>query len=143
VRVPERDATPPLALLRLWPGAGARLVEHRSPVRARRSPPVTLSRPEVRATAVIRDPEGTGRIRITVKYVATCAGARLRRTVHHPPPEIERIRLAPGTDAPAVRTRRDRVPLPAGCRVAGEAFADATNALGLESFSDPVRFVYG
>ena len=143
VPVPERDASPPLALLRLWPGAGARPVEHRSPVRPRRSPPVTLSRPEVRATAVIRDPEGTGRIRLTVNYVATCAGERRRRTIHHPPPQIERIRLAPGTDAPAVRTRHDRVPLPAGCRVAGEAFADATNALGLESFSDPVRFVYG
>ena len=42
-----------------------------------------------------------------------------------------------------VRRRTARVPLPAGCRVTGEAFADATNALGLESFSDPVRFVYG
>jgi hypothetical protein len=143
VAVPERDASPPLALLRLWPGAGAPPVEHRSPVRPRRSPPVTLARPEVRATAVVRDPEGTGRIRLTVKYVATCAGERRRRTIHHPPPQIERIRLAPNTDAPVVRTRRGRVPLPAGCRVAGEAFADATNALGLESFSDPVRFVYG
>ena len=36
-----------------------------------------------------------------------------------------------------------RVRLPAGCRVTGEAFADATNARGLESFSDPVRFVIG
>ncbi len=143
VPVPKRDASPPLALLRLWPGDGARPVVHRSPVRPRRSPPVTLARPEVRATALIRDPEGTGRIRLTVRYVATCGGERRRRTVHRPPAQIERIRLAPRTQAPVQRTRRGRIALPAGCRVAGEAFADATNALGLESFSDPVRFVYG
>jgi hypothetical protein len=144
VRVPERDASPPLALLRLAPGGGAAPVVHRSPVRPRPSAPVTLRRPEVRATAVIRDPDGgTGRIRLTVKYTANCAGARSRHTVHRPPPQIERIRLAPGTRAPVERRRSGRVPLPAGCRVTGEAFADATNALGLESFSHPVRFVYG
>jgi hypothetical protein len=143
VRVPERDASPPLALLRLSPGGGAAPVEHRSPVRPQRAPPVTLPQPEVRATALIRDPDGTGRIRLTVKYVADCGGGLRRRTVHHPPSQIERIRLAPGTRAPVERTRSGRIALPAGCRVEGEAFADATNALGLESFSDPVRFAYG
>jgi hypothetical protein len=142
VRVPERDASPPLALLTLAPGGSEEPVVHRSPVQPRRSPPATLARPEVRATALIRDPEGTGRIRLTVKYVASCDGGRRPRTVHHPPAQIERIRLAPGARAPVQRTRSARVPLPAGCRVDGEAFADATNALGLESFSDPVRFVY-
>jgi len=144
VRVPERDATPPLALIRVAPGGAAPPVVHRSPVRARRSAPIELARPLLRATAVVRDADGgTGRIRLTVRYVATCGGDRQRRTLHHPPPQIESIRLAPGTAAPTRRTRSARVRLPARCRVTGEAFADATNAHGLESFSDPVRFAYG
>jgi hypothetical protein len=142
VPVPERDASPPLALVALSPGGGAEPVVHRSPVRPRRTAPVTLAGPEVRATALIRDPEGTGRIRLTVKYVAECAGTRRPRVIHRPPAQIERIRLAPGVQAPVERRRSERIPLPAACRVEGEAFADATNALGLESFSDPVRFVY-
>jgi hypothetical protein len=142
VRVPDRDASPPLALITLSPGGGAAPIVHRSPVRPRRAAPVTLARPEVRATALIRDPEGTGRIRLTVKYVADCAGNRQPRVIHLPPAQIERIRLAPGARAPVQRTRSGRIGLPAACRVEGEAFADATNALGLESFSDPVRFVY-
>ena len=143
MRVPERDATPPLAQLRLEPGGGAPAVVHRSPVRAGRdAPAVTLARPEVRATALIRDPDGgTGRIRLSVHWVADCGDGRRRRTVHLPPSQIERIRIAPGVLVPVERRRSARVPLPRGCRVTGEAFADATNASGLESFSDPVRFV--
>jgi len=144
VRVPERDATPPLAQIRVLPGAGAAPVVHRSPVRARPAAPVALAEPLLRATASVRDADGgTGRIRLTVRYVATCGGERRRRTLHHPPPQIESIRLAPGTAAPVRRVRSARVPLPEGCAVTGEAFADATNAHGLESFSDPVRFAYG
>ena len=143
VRVPERDVTPPLALIRVLPGGDAAPVVHRSPVRARPAAPVALAEPVLRATAVVRDADGgTGRIRLTVRYVATC-GERRRRTLHHPPPQIESIRLAPGTAAPVRRVRSARMPLPAGCAVTGEAFADATNAHGLESFSDPVRFAYG
>ena len=141
VRVPERDATPPLAELRLEPGGGAPAVVHRSPVRDDGAPAVELARPEVRATAMILDPDGgTGRIRLTVRWVADCDGERRARTVHLPPSQIERIRIAPGVPAPVERRRSARVPLPRGCRVTGEAFADATNASGLESFSDPVRF---
>jgi hypothetical protein len=144
VRVPERDATPPLALIRVAGGGAAPPVVRRSPVRARGSPPVTLARPVLRATAVARDADGgTGRIRLTVRYVATCGGEPRRRTLHFPPPQIESIRLTPGTAAPTRRARSARVRLPARCRVTGEAFADATNAHGLESFSDPVRFAYG
>ena len=144
VRVPERDPTPPLARLRLDPGGGEPAVVHRSPVRSRRAPVVALARPEVRATAEIRDADGgTGRIRLTVHWEADCGGERRRRTVNLPPSQIERIRLAPGFLAPVERRRSGRVPLPRGCRVTGEAFADATNASGLESFSDPVRFSAG
>ncbi len=141
VRVPERDATPPLAELRLEPGGGEPAVVHRSPVRAGDGPAVALARPEVRATAVIRDPDGgTGRIRLTVRWEADCGGERRGRTVHLPPSQIERIRIAPGVLAPVERRRSGRIRLPRGCEVTGEAFADATNASGLESFSDPVRF---
>lgn len=144
VRVPDRDPTPPLAELRLEPGAGAPALVHRSPVRPRRAPAVALARPEVRATALIRDADGgTGRIRLTVRWVADCRGERRPRTVHLPPSQIERIRIAPGVLAPVERRRSARVRLPRGCRVSGEAFADATNASGLESFSDPVRFTHG
>jgi hypothetical protein len=141
VRVPERDATPPLAELRLEPGGGAPTVVHRSPVGSGGDAPVTLARPELRATALIRDADGgTGRIRLTVSWKADCAGSRRGRTVHLPPSQIERIKLAPGVLAPVERRRSARLRLPRGCRVTGEAFADATNASGLESFSDPVRF---
>lgn len=142
VRVPDRDGTPPLAVLRFQPPGGAPPVVHRSPVRPRRAPAVELARPEFRATAIIRDEDGgTGRIRLSVRYEATCDGRRKRATLHRPPSQIERIRLTPGTRAPTERRRTARIRLPAGCRVTGEAFADATNARGLESFSDPVRFV--
>ena len=144
VRVPERDRTPPLAILRLYPGAGAGVVEHRSPVRRERARAVRLARPVVRATAVIRDADGgTGRIRLTVDWTADCGGRSIDRTVNLPPSQIERIRLAPGVRAPVERRRSARVRLPRECRVTGKAFADATNASGLESFSDPVRFAYG
>lgn len=142
VRVPERDATPPVAILRFEPGDGAPPVVHRSPVRPGPAPAVELARPAFRTTAIIRDEDGgTGRIRLTVRYQATCGGRRERTTLHRPPSQIERIRLTPGTRAPTERRRIARFRLPAGCRVTGEAFADATNAYGLESFSDPVRFV--
>jgi hypothetical protein len=142
VRVPDRDDTPPLAILRFEPPGGAPPLVHRSPVAPRRAPAVELTRPAFRATAIIRDEDGgTGRIRLSVRYEATCDGRRERATLHRPPSQIERIRLTPGTRAPTERRRTARVRLPAGCRVTGEAFADATNAHGLESFSDPVRFV--
>jgi len=119
------------------------VVVRRSPVRRRPAPAVVLARPEVRATALVRDVDGgTGRIRLTVLWEADCAGERRRRAVHLPPSQIERIRLPPGRLAPVERRRSGRVRLPRGCRVTGEAFADATNASGLESFSDPVRFTH-
>jgi hypothetical protein len=46
VRVPERDATPPRALLGLETGTGKPVV-HDSPVRAAPAPAVALARPEL------------------------------------------------------------------------------------------------
>jgi len=141
--VPEHDATPPLAILRLDPGGGAPAVVHRSPVRKEPGPVVALARPEVRATALIRDADGgTGRIRLSVHWVEDCGDEMRRQTVDLPPAQIVRIKVTPGVRVPVERRRSARVRLPRGCTVVGKAFADATSASGLESFSDPVRFTY-
>ena len=52
------------------------------------------------------------------------------------------MRVAPGTLVPAERRRRARVRLEPDCSVRGKAWADATNASGLESFSDQIHFEY-
>jgi hypothetical protein len=141
VSVPARDATPPLALLRLE--AGARAVVHDSPVRARPRPAVRLERPELRATALIRDADGgTGRVRVSIVYATRCGGAERQHAAYFPPAQLESVRIAPGVRVPAQRSRSGRVSFPAQCAVSGKAFAEATNAHSLESFSDPVWFEY-
>ena len=146
VRVPERDATPPLALLRLEPGGRRAPPSCTAPPCARAArPAVALARPEVRATALIRDPDGgTGRIRLTVelrRHAAQASAAAAPSTSRRRRSSASGSR--PGPRVPGASAAAAASALPAGCRVAGKAFADATNALGLESFSDPVRFVYG
>ena len=150
VRVPARDRTPPTAILLLR--SGGRVVSSTAPVRADRDPPIRLAGPSVGLTALIRDRDGgTGRIRASLTYRQLCpdpAGGRreLAPRVHHfPPAEIARVRLPPGAAAPSERTRRARVRLELrpGCVVHGKAWADATNASGLESFSDQIRFELG
>ena len=144
VRVPEADRTPPVAGLLLH--SGERVVSSVAPVWADRDAPVRLDRPTLELTAITRDEDGgTGRVRVSVEYVRTCGGEVVRRKLHFPPSEIARVRLAPGARAPAERRRRASVRLEArgsGCTVRGRAWADATNASGLESFSDQTRFEY-
>ena len=83
VRVPERDTTPPLAQLRLDPGGSAPVVVRRSPVRKQPAAAVMLARPEVRATALIRDRDGgTGRIRLSVHWVQDCGDGPQNRMVN-------------------------------------------------------------
>jgi hypothetical protein len=143
VRVPEHDATPPLALLRLDPGGGAAPIVHDSPVRRRRAPVVRLPRPELAATALIRDADGgTGRVRVSVVYVTRCGGTSRQHGDYFPPAQIETIRIAPGVRVPVQHRRSARVRFPPGCDAYGKAFAEATNAQGLESFSDPIWFSY-
>ena len=116
VRVPEVDRTPPEAGL-----------DFRQSGR-------TLD-----LTAVTRDPEGTGRIRVSLLYRAPCRGGLVTR--NFPPAGIARILITPGTTVPARRSRSVRVRLPP-CPVTGKAWADATNAHGLDAYSEPVRFRY-
>jgi hypothetical protein len=140
VAVPARDRTPPLAMLRLDPGGGAPVV-HDSPVRDQRRPEVKLPRPGFAATALIRDGDGgTGRVRVSVVSVIHCDGAERQQADYFPPAQIENVRIAPGVRVPAQRSRSARVRFPAGCDITGKAFAEATNAAGLESFSDPIWF---
>jgi hypothetical protein len=140
VRVPERDRTPPLALLRLDVDDP---IVHDSPVRSTPLPPVVLADPELRATGLVRDTDGgTGRIRVSVVYVTRCGDDEQQHAGYFPPAQVETVRIAPGTLVPAQRSRRARVRFPAGCAVRGKVFAEATNAHSLESFSDPIQFVF-
>jgi hypothetical protein len=142
IRVPEADRTPPLAMLRLDAGAAAPVV-HDSPVRRRRSATVRLVRPALAATALTRDADGgTGRIRVSIVYVTRCDGMDRQHADYSPPAQVEAIRIAPGVRVPVQLRRSARVRFPADCAVRGKVFAEATNAFGLESFSDPIWFAY-
>jgi hypothetical protein len=144
VRVPASDRTPPAAALLLQ--SGGRVVSSVAPVRSDRDRPLRLARPVLDLTAITRDADGgSGRVRVSLTYVRSCGSERTRRTLYFPPSEIARVRLAPGTIAPAERRRHARVRLETGgrgCTVRGKAWADATNASGLESFSDQTAFGY-
>ena len=141
VRVPAADTTPPLAMLRL--DAGGSPVVHDSPVRAQPRPALRLTRPRFSATALIRDGDGgTGRIRVSVVYTTRCDGVDQQHGDYFPPAQIETIKIAPGARVPRQRTRSADVRLPDGCDVHGKVFAEATNAAGLEAFSDPIWFRY-
>ena len=123
--------------------AGGREVVEESPSRpGDRSAPVTLPSPRIDATAIVRDPEGTGRIRLSLVYERTCDGARRRITQYRPPARIANVRLAPGAQAPTPRRRSARIALRPGCDAAGEVYAEATNAHGLQAVSRHVRFRY-
>ena len=141
VRVPARDTTPPLAMLRL--DAGGTPVVHASPVQPQPRPALRLTRPRFSATALIRDGDGgTGRIRVSVVYTTRCDGVDQQHGDYFPPAQIESIKIAPGARVPVQRERTADVRLPDGCDVNGKVFAEATNAAGLEAFSDPIWFRY-
>ena len=145
VTVPDRDRTPPIATLRVEsPGAPATLtVSPSSP--EDRLEPIVLDEPLLVATALARDDDGgTGRARVAATYETRC-GDRVRRvTKVHPPAQIERIVLAPGTRAPAERSRtvKLRLRVGEGCSAEGDVLAEATNAHDLQAVSRHVRFRY-
>jgi hypothetical protein len=145
VTVPDRDPTPPVAVLRVAsPGTPAALTVSPSSAHDRLEP-VSLAEPVLEATALARDDDGgTGRARVATPYV-TRGGARLRRvTSVHPPAQIERIALPPGADAPAERSRTVKLRLKVGdgCSAEGDVLAEATNAHDLQAVSRHVRFRY-
>jgi hypothetical protein len=147
--VPEQDSTPPTAVLLLR--ADARFVTSISPVRPGKEPPVRLRSPAIALMAVVHDDDGgTGRIRASLRYIRECrdpdTGRRTtqRATRYFPRSEIARVKLPPGDRAPVERMRRAAVRLPTqtDCVIRGKAWADGTNASGLESFSDQVPFAF-
>ena len=83
---------------------------------------------------------GTGRIRVSAVYTTDCGGRRQEHGDYFPPAQIENIRIPPGALAPNQRLRSATIDFPADCAVSGRVYAEATNAHGLESISDPIRF---
>lgn len=144
-RVPERDTTPPVAILRLRPSDGGREQLGVSPsAEGDRPRRVALRRPAFRATALVRDEGGAGRIRFSTTYSTRC-GARVRpRHISFPPAQIVNVRLAPGARVPVEEARSVTIRLPdrRGCVVAGEAWAEATDGHGLQAVSRHIAFAY-
>jgi hypothetical protein len=138
VRVPRVDRSAPEAVLRL---AG---VQGRSGGDA--PAPVQLTEPTLTPIAVGRDKQGMGRIRVSLHARVTCGDDVSPLIRYFPPPEIARVRIAPGTVARTQLTRRVRYALrcPDGEVAAAEGtlWADATSAWETEASSAPVRFSY-
>jgi hypothetical protein len=143
--VPEADPTPPRPVVRL---AGARATLERG------APRVLVPAGEpIAVTVVGRDPDGgMGRARVAIKARLTCrsAGGELatRPLVRYvPPPQVVRIRITPGTRTrtelrQTVTQRFDGTACPGGTleRFRGQAWADTTNASGLDATSRHIRF---
>lgn len=142
--VPESDPTPPRPVVRL---AGARATLQRG------APRVLVARDEpIAVTVVGRDRDGgMGRARVSIRAQLTCRSpdgkvSTLPLVRHIPPPQVARIRIAPGTRArTALRrtvTQRFHTECMGGTleRFAGEAWADTTNASGLDATSKHIHF---
>ncbi|MGH2823220.1 MAG: hypothetical protein ACRDLY_09425 [Thermoleophilaceae bacterium] len=143
--VPEMDRTPPQPAVRL---AGARATLDRS------APQVLVPRDEpITVTVVGRDRDGgMGRARVAISARLTCLGGAGRVATepfirYVPPPQVVRIRITPGT---RTRTQLSRTVTQrfgsAECkggtleRFSGQAWADTTNASGLDATSRHIHF---
>jgi hypothetical protein len=143
--VPESDPTPPRPIVRL---AGVRATLDQAPPRVLVPPGEPIS-----ITVVGRDRDGgMGRARAAIRARLTCrsAGGELvtRPLVRYvPPPQVERIRIAPGTRTRTelrrtVTQRFDGAQCMGGMleRFSGQAWADTTNASGLDATSRHIHF---
>jgi hypothetical protein len=146
IRVPETDPTPPRPVVWL---AGARATLDRGAPRVR----VPHGDP-LEVTVVGRDRDGgMGRARVAIRARLTCRDAGGTVTTqplvrYVPPPQIERIRIAPGT---RIRTELRRTVTQRfgndDCmgatleRFSGQVWADTTNASGLDATSRHIHFV--
>ena len=143
--VPETDPTPPRPVVRLS-RARATLDEGAPRVLVSKNEPIAV-------TVVGRDPDGgMGRARVAIRARLTCRsnGGKLatRPLVRYvPPPQVERIRIAPGTRTrtelrQTVTQRFDSSACTGGTleRFRGAAWADTTNASGLDATSKHIHF---
>lgn len=156
VPVPEQDATPPQAVIGLKGRGGRTLAEATMPAGREHPRRVRVDETRSRATVVGRDADsGVARVRISIREVATCRaqdGALFRkpRTRYFPPPQVERIRAAPGFRLMTERRRARPLTLSrhlcgrgAGLvRLRGELWGEAINGLGLEAVTPHIPFEY-
>jgi hypothetical protein len=142
--VPEIDTTPPRPVVRL---AGSRATRDRG------APRVLVSRDEPIAVVVVgRDRDGgMGRAGVAIRARLTCRSAggevSTRPLVRYvPPAQVVRIRIVPGTRTRTELRRTVRQSFDAQCpggtleRFSGQAWADTTNASGLDATSRHVHF---
>jgi hypothetical protein len=145
VVVPDSDPTPPRPVVRL---AGVRATREQG---ARH---VLVSKDEpVAVTVVGRDRDGgMGRARVAIRLQVTCRSTGGKVTTrplvrYVPPPQIERIRIAPGTRTRTELRRTVTQHFDNGAcvggvleRFRGQAWADTTNASGLDATSKHIHF---
>ena len=156
VRVPERDRTPPTAVVSLVDERGtalatAEVLRDASPAH------VELDGPLVRGVTVGTDPDsGVLRARVSVTEEIICrahaSGQTFTklRTRYYPPPAIERMVAPPGARILSRKTRSrthelvgDRCgPDAEAVAVRGELWGDVVNGSGLEGVSRHIRFTY-
>jgi hypothetical protein len=147
IRVPERDSTPPLPVVEL---GDRRVTGHGAWPEV--TLPIDTRYVSARVTGTDRD-GGMGRARVSFTATFLCrdpaTGRRWSRPYvqHDPPPMIEPIRVAPGTLVATRLVRTSRLDLdPTRCEggelasVHGEAWADTTNASGLDATSGHLGF---
>ena len=153
VAVPDADESPPSATALLQASRGHTVAKATQPG-TRPHATVSLLQRRVRGTMVGTDAEsGVARLRVSLKEWITCrrrsGGREVRpRLRYFPPPQVERIRAAPGARIPtrgrrSVRFLLGRGACPAGTRVVavrGELWGDVTNGLGLEAVAPHIRF---
>lgn len=106
----------------------------------------------IAVTVVGRDPDGgMGRARVAIRARLTCradgGGVVTRPLVRYvPPAQVVRIRIAPGTRIRTELRRTVRQRFDTQCsdgtleRFSGEAWADTTNASGLDATSRHIHF---
>jgi hypothetical protein len=143
--VPETDRTPPRPVVRF---ALARATLDRGAPRVL----VSLAEP-IEVTVVGRDRDGgMGRARVAISARLTCRDTAGKVTTqpfvrYVPPPQVVRIRIAPGTRTRAelrqTVTQRFGTAECKGAtleRFSGQAWADTTNASGLDATSKHIHF---
>lgn len=142
--VPERDTTPPRPVVRV---NGARATLDRG------APRVIVSKgAPIAVTVVGRDRDGgMGRARVALRARLTCRSqggevATQPFVRYVPPPQIARVRIAPGTRTRTELRQTVTQRLDGKCaggtleRFSGEAWADTTNASGLDATSKHIHF---
>lgn len=156
VVVPERDLTPPVAIMRLSradPGGRRSVVEAFTPTQSTPGRPTLLDGTTLDATGEMRDANaGALRVRVTVTADLFCRDSRTgevrrrRKLWRRPPAAIERLVVPPGRTLPTTLRRRVRIDLVGrDCRngevvrIDGQVEADATNAFELEE-ATPIYF---